>query len=255
MEPTTTITAIGGLWALVELVGKSLVEGAANDKGVTLTQKLSEWLLKKTGISEKQRYREFLDAYYNAENAFIKKYGAAKGLKIFRRIPDLVDNANSNRDFLLNNLFSETLTVLNQENVDQPDLLAEFFQMVRRELWNTLTYRPLIEFYNAEEAKDISKNVLIDIKRLSNTVDPDLEALRVVIVEPRKDFQSERDLYLKQIEAFFIEHEFVGFPVMREKTPVLLKDIFVTLDLKYDGGGDEGFEEFGKVIENKERRE
>jgi hypothetical protein len=255
----TTIATVTVLWAGFEIVGKALAEETAKAGVRPISSNIASWIQNKTGWNEKHRQKVFADAYNKAEEALIKRYGMISAYRVFRTMPRLVDSGQCE---------SLALTILDKPEIPQDELepqsvssrtrrigvdeqsehLEQFMRYIRQYLHDTEEFRPLIEFYASEEAHQIREQVRRELHRLGTTVDEELRAVRVMLIEP-SDFAKERRDYLDQIEAFLEEQEFVGFPDLQEKkAPVLLRHIFVPLSLHYESGGESASDEIGQII-------
>jgi hypothetical protein len=126
--------------------------------------------------------------------------------------------------------------------------LIDFMRYLRQTLWETKEFRPLIEFYSLEEAQKVRDQVVKELEQLTNTIDGELRAIRVTIVDHAPDFEAERQLYLRQLEVLLEEQDFLGFPDLKEKQPTLLKNVYIPLKLNYDRGGEALDDELGNIV-------
>jgi len=196
-----------------------------------------------------ERYHAFL--FQATQPALCQLCAVILAYRTFRQIPKAVDSYRKNPRYVIDSLIYKAPTG-ESETKNEHDKVKEFMDFVKRELWGTDLYRPIIEYYNDEEAQDLRKKSMEALKVLTITVDLELEAFRVIIVEPRKDYVRERQKYLKQIETTFLEHQFSGLPIYREDKNALLQNIFVVLGLKSEGGGEALDEEIEKMLIKKE---
>jgi hypothetical protein len=235
--PLITITAaVTALWTGLEVVGQLLRDEAAKETLKPVSKGIADWIQEKTGWKDKKRESVFLRAYHEAEAKLIHEIGFAAAYRVFRKMPHIVDSPERRERLVLDILENDEPSQKPEADTQNLELFA---YQLRKSLWKTETFRPLIEFYALEEAQNARKRVLNKIQHLTNTVDTELRAMRVVMIEPEADYEAERQTYLKQVEAFFEEQEFVGFPELREyKSAPLLKDIYVPLKIEYTSGGE-----------------
>jgi hypothetical protein len=247
MELITTAIAIGALWSLIDSTLRIAATETVKETSKPFNIKISNWLQKFTGIEEKNRYQTFLDAYYNAEQRFIQKYGIALAYRTFRQIPTAVDSYRRNPRYVIDILlYKVPIDETGPEH--RSDKVREFMDFLRRELWGTELYRSIIEYFNTEEAQDLRKKSITSLSTLAKTVDLSLDAIRVVIAEPPKDFRIEREKYLTRIATTFLEHQLSGLPIYREVKNPLLHNLFVVLDLGFENGGEALNEELEKIF-------
>src|SRR5258708_10166828 len=258
MPLLTAAAAVTALWTGVELVGNALLYGAAQEIIKPEAEGVAEQIYKKTGWKNKNRQKAFSRAYYKAEEKFIDKYGIATAYRVFRLMPQLVDSNGAREQLILAMLEEQTvaqkripsirLVKGTQASESDIQLVVEFMYYLRQCLYESKFYQPLIDFYAKEGAQKVRELILNDMGQLSTTVDNELRAIRMTLIESA-DFEKERQIYLKQLHAFFEEQDFIGFPDLREqKRPVLLNDIYVPLTLKYKEGGEGLNDELGRLV-------
>jgi hypothetical protein len=260
----TTAAAVKAWWTAFELVGGVVLKGTLEPA----SKEIANWIQQKSGWKDKERKETFREAYQKAETMLIQKIGVSPAYRVFRRIPRQIDTPGQRERLALavlegcSDVQQELLEDIQREGKvarkadGDVQNLIKFTRYLRQCLWETETFRPIIEFYTAEEAQEIRKRTLGQLEWLSKAVDSELPAIRVMLVEPEVDFEAQRQAYLKQLEASFEEQESKGLPDLRERSkPTLLRDIYVPLKLHYDGGGEELGDELGQLVEIQTRGE
>lgn len=242
MEPVTTALAVAKLWATFEIVGTALLQGGAQEIVGPWIEMVNETILEKSGVRDRQRRKVFTDAYVRAEESLIEQIGTLKAYRTFGFMPRIVD-AESQAERLLLTMLSDRHDSVERNipngyweiaRASQEDTqnLRRFILVLRANLFQTKEFSPIIQFCNMEESRQIRQAIFSSLQQLTQTIAPELQALRVVIVEPT-DFDRDRELYLAQLEQHYQEQEFTDFPDLCEQTtPVLLQDIFVPLRLR-----------------------
>jgi hypothetical protein len=268
MPLITTAGAVIAIWAGLELMGKVIAEETVKHASLPITKTFAEWVKKLSGWDDKNREAVFRSAYYAAEELLIKEIGIVKAYRVFRLVDQIVDK-NSKRENLIMAILevsdserNKILSVndsgsfvylgnwgnLGSHSPEEINDLSLFTKYLRQTLLTTEVYQPLIDAYAMEDAKEIREQIHKEIIQISSTIDNDLHAIRVKIIEAG-DFQEERKVYLKQIQAFFAEQEFIGFPDLREqKSHPLLEEIFIPLRLQYQRGGEKFDDDMGKLL-------
>jgi hypothetical protein len=260
MPLITTAVTVTVLWAGLEVVGKALAEETAKAGVRPIANNIAAWIQQKTGWQEKHRQQVFADAYIKAEEALIEKYGMPSAYRVFRAMPRLVDSGQRER-LVLTILESSDPQLLGasfqtqlqrsfpaMSNLQQYEHLRQFMSYLRQYLHETPEFSPLIEFYASEEAQQVREKVLLELTYLNQTVDAELGAIRVTIVEP-SDFDEDRRRYLKRLEAFLEEQDFFGVPDLQEsQRPVLVRDIFVPLSLRFDTNREIAKDETAQIV-------
>jgi len=269
MPLITTTTAVTAIWAGLELMGRVISEETVKGATLPITDSIGKWIKKISGWEDKYREKVFRDAYLVAEEMLINQTGIVDAYRIFRTINRIADEGTKREFFILaileesdisrrkildtpviSNSFAtpQIKNALGIQNSKDIENFSRFAKYLRLSLFTTEIYKPFIEIYASEDAKVVREQTLFEIRKLSKTIDSDLNAIRVKIIESA-DFQKERQIYLKQLEAYLEEQEFIGFPDLREqKTPLLLNSIYIPLWLQYERGGEKIEDEIGKLI-------
>ncbi len=270
MPLITASLAITAIWAGLELVGGVMAEEIVKSATKPVTKKIALWIKQKSGWEDKHREKVFRDAYVSAEETLIKQIGIDEAYRIFSIVNRMAGEVGI-REALVLAIF-ERDDALRTRIISDPFLkgmhqgltdvwpkfglqhsedfenLDRFTRHLRTALYATDIYRPVIEIYELEDAKIVREHMLTELSKLSRTIDPLLNAIQVKIVEAA-DYQQERQIYLKQMQAYFEEQDFIGFPESGDRrSPLLLKDIYIPLQVRYDGGGEKMADEIGKLI-------
>jgi hypothetical protein len=269
MPLITTTTAVTAIWAGLELMGRVISEETIKGAARPITDSIGKWIKKISGWEAKHREKVFREAYLSAEDMLIKQIGITEAYRTFRTINRIADEGTKREFFILaileesdisrrkildtpvpSNSFAtpEIRNAFGIQNSKDIENFSRFAKHIRQSLSTTEIYKPFIEIYASEDAKALREQTLFEISKLSKTIDSSLNAIRVKIIESA-DFQKERQVYLKQLEAYLEEQEFIGFPDLREqKTPLLLNSIYIPLRLQYERGGEKIEEEISKLI-------
>lgn len=258
MPIVTTVAAVTALWTAFEVVGQAIGEDVLSETLKPISSGVSSWVQKKTGWQDKVRQEAFRKAYQKAEAKLIKEVGIVQSYRVFHLIPAIVDSgmrenvvlamledSDVPRDKLLAHVTRRTPQVKYEDRQN----LEKFLKYVRQCLWETDIFRPIVEFYALEEGREVRRYILNELSELSDTIDKQFQAVRVVLVDPETDCEHERRVYLEQIEAFFEEQDFGGFELKDRKETPLLKNLYVCLHLQYESGGTAIMEELGQMIE------
>jgi hypothetical protein len=248
----TTAAAVTALWTTLEVVSIALRDKALKGTFEPVTDGIADWLQEKSGWKDKKRQKVFFDAYRKAESMLVNQIGLVDAYRIFRMIPQLTDSEQ--REELIMKLLasdkSSSQLEISGVNYEDRQYLKLFTEHLRKCLWQT-EFRPLIQFYNTEEARAIRSEVLQQLETISQVVDAEHRAVRVMMVAQSPNYEEKRRTYLEQMGAFFEEQDFKGFPKLREqRMKPLLREVYVPLKIRYESGGEQLSDVLGGTVDS-----